>query len=154
MTQYQITMGRQGVQHSEKCGVLESFCRTREAAQNWELELGGFMKEMGLWRGRPSTCLPSDSRPWCLRSCTGMRMSPSRLPSSTASGMADVQVQGEGRDQDANIWRGSRSSIGECDGARKALWIEADRRHLVEVARALGLEGTSPSSTPGVAVKG
>ena len=153
MTQYQITMGRQGVQHSEKCGVLGSFCRTREAAQNWELELGGFMKEMGLWRGRPSTCLPSDSRPWCLRSCTGMRCHHQGT---------EQHSQRNGRRSSAR--RGTRSRRKYLERLEvlnrrvrwspQALWIEADRRHLVEVARALGLEGTSPSSTPGVAVKG
>ena len=33
---------------------------TRDAAQNWECELGGFMKEIGLRRGQASTCLHSE----------------------------------------------------------------------------------------------
>ena len=36
----------------------------------------------------------------------------------------------------------------------RALWIEADPRHVKEVIKALGLEGASPAPTPGVAVKG
>ena len=36
----------------------------------------------------------------------------------------------------------------------RGLWIEADPRHVREVIKALGLEGASPTSTPGVVAKG
>ena len=36
----------------------------------------------------------------------------------------------------------------------RGLWIEADRRHVGEVIKALGLEGASPAPTPEVVAKG
>ena len=46
---------------SGQCGLLRSsLYGTRDAAQNWESELGGFLEEIGLRRGQASTCLYSE----------------------------------------------------------------------------------------------
>ena len=43
---------------SRQCGLLrKSLYGTRDAAQYWECELGGFLEEIGLCRGQASTCL-------------------------------------------------------------------------------------------------
>ena len=43
---------------SQRCGMLKnSLYGTRDAAQNWERELGEFLEEVGLHRGKASTCL-------------------------------------------------------------------------------------------------
>ena len=40
------------------CGLLhQSLYGTRDAAQNWEIELGNFMEGLGFTRGRASRCL-------------------------------------------------------------------------------------------------
>ena len=46
---------------SGQCGLLrKSLYGTRDAAQNWECELGGFLEETGLRRGQASVCLYSE----------------------------------------------------------------------------------------------
>ena len=50
--------GRPG---SRQCGLLRKRLHgTRDAAQNWECGLGGFLEEIGLRRGHASTCLYSE----------------------------------------------------------------------------------------------
>ena len=46
--------GDGGGRGSRQCGLLRY--GTRDAAQNWDCELGGFLEEIGLRRGRASTC--------------------------------------------------------------------------------------------------
>ena len=44
-----------------QCGLLrKSLYGTRDVAQNWECELGGFLGEIGLRRGQASTCWYSE----------------------------------------------------------------------------------------------
>ena len=44
-----------------RVGLLgRSLYVTRDAAQNWKCELGGFLEEIGLRRGQASTCLYSE----------------------------------------------------------------------------------------------
>ena len=46
---------------SRQRGLLrKSLYGTRDAALNWECELGGFLEEIGLRRGQASTCLYSE----------------------------------------------------------------------------------------------
>ena len=46
---------------SRQCRLLrKSLCGTRDAAQNWEYELGSFLKEIVLRKGQASTCLYSE----------------------------------------------------------------------------------------------
>ena len=46
---------------SRQCGLLrKSLYGTRDAAQNWECEFGGFLEEIGLRRGQASMCLYSE----------------------------------------------------------------------------------------------
>ena len=49
---------RDGGGPGRQCGLLRrSLCGTRDAAQNWECDLGGVLEEIGLRKGKASTCL-------------------------------------------------------------------------------------------------
>ena len=57
----ELPEGNGGGPGSRQCGLLrKSLYGTRNAAQNWECELGGFLEEIGLCRGQASTCLYSE----------------------------------------------------------------------------------------------
>ena len=57
----ELPEGDGGGPGSRQCGLLrKSLYGTRDAAQNWECELGGFLEEIGLRRGQASTCLYSE----------------------------------------------------------------------------------------------
>ena len=60
----ELPEGDGGGPGSRQCGLLrKSLYVTRDAAQNWECELGGFLEETGLLRGQASTCLYSEVAP-------------------------------------------------------------------------------------------
>ena len=57
----ELPEGDGGGPGSRECGLLrKSLYGTRDAAQNWECELGGFLEEIGLRSGQASTCLYSE----------------------------------------------------------------------------------------------
>ena len=57
----ELLEGDGGGPGSRHCGLLrKSLYGSRDAAQNWECELGGFLEEIGLRRGQASTCLYSE----------------------------------------------------------------------------------------------
>ena len=63
----ELPEGDVGGPGSRQCGLLrKSLYGTRDAAQNWECELGGFLEEIGLRRGQASTCQDSDEA-WGIR---------------------------------------------------------------------------------------
>ena len=155
----ELPEGDGGGPSSRQCGLLrKSFYGTRDAAQNWECELGGFSEEIGLRRGQASTCLYSEE---------------ARGISTSVHG-DDVTVKGSREDAEWLIRKFKEKfeiktqMIGEAADlvkelqilnrsvrwSSRGLWIEADLRHVREVIKALGLEGASPAPTPGVAVKG
>ena len=54
----ELPEGDGGGPGSRQCGLLKkSLYGTRDATQNWECKLGGFLKEIGLRREKASTCL-------------------------------------------------------------------------------------------------
>ena len=138
---------------SRQCGLLrKSLYGTRNAAQNWECELGGFLEEIGLRRGQASTCLYCEE---------------SRGISTSVNG-DDVTVKASRKDAEWLIQKFKEryeiktQMIGEAVDLNKqlqilnktvrwssrGLWIEADPRHVKEVIRALGLgrRQTSPDA--------
>ena len=57
----ELPEGDGGGPGSRQCGLLrKSLYGDRDAAQNWECELGGFLEVIGLRRGQVSTCLYSE----------------------------------------------------------------------------------------------
>ena len=57
----ELPEGDGGDPGSWQCGLpRKSLYGTRDAARNWECELGGFLEEIGLRRGQASTCLYSE----------------------------------------------------------------------------------------------
>ena len=82
----ELPKGDGGGPGSRQCGLLrKSLCVTRDAAQNWECEFGGFSEEIGLRRRQASTCLCSEeARESVLQSM--VMMSLSRLRGKTLSG--------------------------------------------------------------------
>ena len=57
----ELPEGDGGGPGSRQCGLLRKSLKiTRDAAQNWECELGGFLEEIGLRRRQASTCLYSE----------------------------------------------------------------------------------------------
>ena len=54
----ELPEGDGGGPGSRQCGLLrKSLYVTRDAAQNWECELGGFLEEIGFRKAQASTCL-------------------------------------------------------------------------------------------------
>ena len=186
VSEHEISLGREGVQHwtqarhvqcnfisgrseachlecsvigSRQCGLLrKSLYHTRDAAQNWECELGGFLEEIGLRRGQASTCLYSEGARGIGASVHSddvtviasredpewlIRMFKERYEIKT-------QMIGEAADLDKQFQILNR----KVRWSPRGLWIEADPRHVKEMIRALGLEGVSPAPTLGVAAKG
>ena len=64
----ELPEGDGGGPGSRQCGLLrKSLYVTRDAAQNWECELVGFLEKIGLRSGQASTCLNSEDQrfgPW------------------------------------------------------------------------------------------
>ena len=57
----ELPEGDGGGPGSRQCGLLrKSLYVTRDVAQNWECELGGFLEEFGLRKGQASMCLYSE----------------------------------------------------------------------------------------------
>ena len=156
----ELPEGDGGGPGSRQCGLQrKSLCGTRDAAQNWECELGGFLEEIGLRRGqaKASTCLYSEE-------ARGIRASVHRDDVTVKASREDAewlirkfkekyeiktQMIGEVADLDKQLQILNRTVRWSSPG----LWIDADPRHVKEVIRALGLKGASPAPTPGVAAK-
>ena len=81
----ELPEGDGGGPGSQQCRLLrKSLYGIRDAAQNWERELGGFLEEIGLRRGQASTCLHSEEARRISASVHGSDMS--RLRGQTLSG--------------------------------------------------------------------
>ena len=155
----ELPEGDGGGPGSRQCGLLrKSLYGTRDAAQNWECELGGFLEEIGLRRGQASTCLYSEEARGISASVHGddVTVKASRedaewlIQKFKERYEIKTQMIGEAADLDKQLQILNRT----VRWSSRGLWIEADPRHVKEVIRALGLEGASPAPTPGVAAKG
>ena len=135
---------------SRKCGLLrESLYGTRDAAQNWERELGGFLEEIGLRRGQASTCLNAEEARGISASVHGDDVT---VKASREDGEwlirkfkeryeIKTQMIGEAADLDKQLEILDRT----VRWSSRVLRIETEPRRVKEVIRALGLEGASPS---------
>ena len=155
----ELPEGDGGGPGSLQCGMLrKSFYGTRDAAQNWECELGGFLEEIDLRRGQASTCLYSEEARGISVSVRGddVNVKASRedaewlIRKFKERYEIKTQMVGEAADLDKQLQILSRTVRWNSRG----LWIDADPRHVKEVIKALGLEGASPAPTPGVPAKG
>ena len=155
----ELPEGDGGGPGSRQCGLLrKSLYGTRDAAQNLECELGGFLEEIGLRRGQASTCLCSEEARGISASVHGddVTVKASRedaewlIRKLKEKYKIKTQMIGEAADLDKQLQILNRT----VRWSSRGLWIEADPRHVKEVIRALGLEGASPATTPGVAAKG
>ena len=145
---------------SRQCGLLrKSLFGTRDAAQNWECELGeAFWRRFGLRRGQASMCLYSEEARGISASVHGddVTVKASRedaewlIQKFKKRYEIKTQMIGEAADLDKQLQILNRTVRWRSRG----LWIEADPHHVKEVIRALALEGASPAPTPGVAAKG
>ena len=151
--------GDGGEPGSRQCGLLrKSLYGTREAAQNWECELGGFLEEIGLRRGQASTRLYSEEARGISASVHGddVTVKASRedaewlIQKFKERYESKTQMIGEAVDLSKQLQILNRT----VRWSSRGLWIEADPRHVKEVIKALGLEGASPAPTPGVVAKG
>ena len=144
---------------SRQCGLLrKSLYGTRDAAQNWECELGSFLEEIGLRRGQASTCLHSEEARGISASVHGddVTVKASRedaewlIRKFKERYEIKTQMIGEAVDLNKQLQILNRT----VRWSSRGLWIEADPRHVKEVIKALGLEGASPAPTPRVVAKG
>ena len=116
------------------------------------------MEEIGLRRGRASTCLYAEEARGISASVHGddVTVKASREDAEWLirkfKGRYEIKTQmiGEAADLDKQLQILNRT----VRWSSRGLWMEADPRHVKEVIRALGLEGVSPAPTPGVAAKG
>ena len=121
---------------------------TREAAQNWESELEGFLEGTGLRRGQASTCLNAEEARGISASvhADDVTVKASRedgewlIRKFTERYEFETQIIGEAADLDKLLQILNRT----VRWSSRGLWIEADPRHVKEVIRAFGLEGASP----------
>ena len=127
-----------------QCGLLKkSLYGTRDAAQNWECELGGFLEESGLRRGQASTCLYSEESRGISASVHGdnVTVKTSREDAEWLirkfNERYEIQTQMIGEAADLELQVPNRT----VRWSSRGLWIEADPRHVREVIKALGLEG-------------
>ena len=144
---------------SRQCGLLrKSLYGTRDAPQNWECELGGFLEEIGLRRGQASKCVYSEEARGISASVHGddVTVKASREDAEWLIRQLKeryeikTQMIGEAADLDTLLQIRNRT----VRWSSRELWTEADPRHVKEVIKALGLEGASPAPTPGVVGKG
>ena len=151
----ELPEGDGGGPGSRQCGLLgKSLYGTRDAAQNWECELGGFLEEVGLRRGQASTCLYSEELRGISASVLGADVTV-KASREDAEWLIEeryeikTQMIGEAADLDKQLQILNRT----VRWSSRGFWTEADPRHVKEVIKALGLEGASPAPTPGVAAK-
>ena len=140
----------------DRCGVLRaSLYGTRDAARNWEQELGNFLNTLGLEKGGASTCLFRDSAKGICAAVVGddVTCKASRQQAEDiverVKEKFEVKIQMIGQDADLSKRGAVLNRI--IKWGRHGISIEADPRHQVEVIRALGLESANPVTTPGVA---
>ena len=155
----ELPEGNGGGPDSRQCGLLrKSLYGTRDAAQNWECELGGFLEEIGLRKGQASTCLYSEEARGISASVHGddVTVKASRedaewlIQEFKKRYEIKTQMIGEAADLDKQLQILNRT----VRWSSRGLWIEADPRHVKEVIKALGLERATPAPTPGVVAKG
>ena len=140
---------------SRQCGLLrKSWYGTRDDAQHWEGELGGFLKEIGLRKGQAST------RQHCKKRARRISASVHVDDVTVKASREDAewlirkfkeryeiktQMTREAADLDKQLQILDRTVRWNSRGLR----IEADPRHVREVVKALGLEGASPALRQG-----
>ena len=137
---------------SRQCGLLRKrLYGTRDAAQNWECELGGFLEEVGLRRGQASKCLYFEELRGISASVHGDDVSV-KASREDAEWLIrkfkeryeiKTKMIGEAADLDKQLQILNRT----VRWSSRGLWPEADPRHVKEVIKALGLEGASPAPT-------
>ena len=148
----ELPEGDGGGPGSQQCGLLrKSLYGTRDAAQNWECKLGGFLEEIGLRKGQASTCRHSEKARGISASVHGDDVSV-KASREDAEWLIrkfkeryeiKTQMIGEAADLDKQQQILNRTERWSSRG----LWTEADPRHVKEVIKALGLEGASPAPT-------
>ena len=155
----ELPEGDGGGPRSRQCGLLRrSLYGTRDAAQNWECELGGFLEEIGLRRGQASICLYSEEARGISASVRGddVTVKASREDAEWLirkfKERYEIKTQMIG--EAADLYKQLQILNRTVRRSSRGLWIEADPRHVKEVIRALGLGSASPAPTPGVAAKG
>ena len=117
----ELPEGDGGGPASRQCGLLrKSLYGTRDAAQNWECELGGFLEEIGLRRGQASTCLYSEEARGISASFHGDDVT---VKASREDAEWLIPI-GEGADVDKHLQILNRTVLWSSRG----LWIEADPR--------------------------
>ncbi len=137
----------------DKCGLLRvSLYGTRDAAQNWEEEVGRALKEFGLSQGRSTPCAYRHDKknlPVAVHGddifFTGTRANVEWLMGRIKSRYeirGQVIGEAKGLAKELNIF--NRSARWTAHGIE----IEAEPRHAKEVIQALGLEGSNPVATP------
>ena len=140
------------------CGLLKaSLYGTRDAAANWELELGGFLSSIGLKKGKGSPCLLTNAEGTISAGVHGDDVVVAASRRDAAKILSQFQVKYETKHQ----MLGSHPDLAK-EGSilnRKLTWtsrgirMEADPRHAREVVVALGLDRGNGVSTPCAAEK-
>ena len=138
----------------DRCGLLRvSLYGTRDAAQNWDEEIGGYFVNMGFVRGKGSTCMYNFKSKGLKAAIhgdditvTGRRAEVDRMIHEMQDRYeVKVQIMGEAPDLAKEVKILNRTLRWE----RKGISIEADQRHAREVVEALELWGAQPVATPG-----
>ena len=136
------------------CGMLNvSLYGARDAAQNWEEELGGYLMSLGFVKGKGSACMYRHPARQIRAAVHGDDLAAScerKQAEWLKKVMADryeVRTQTMGADKDLSkelkmLNRSFRWS-------KQGIWIEADPRHVKEILKALELENCQSVSTPG-----
>ena len=138
----------------DMCGMLNvSLYGTRDAAQNWEEELGGFLLSLGFIKGRGSTCMYRHPARQIKAAVHGDDLAAScerKQAEWLTKVMKDryevrTQMMGADRDLDKELKLLNRSFR----WSKQGIWIEADPRHVKEILKDLELDNCQTVSTPG-----
>ena len=156
-----IELPEEDYQHGdeEKCGKLNvSLYGTRDAASNWEAELGGFLEGIGFKKGRGSSCLLNGVAMDASGAVHGddcIIEAPRKQAETILRRFKDKyevkhQMIGQHYDLDKTAQILNRTLTWTEDGIR----IEADPRHAKEIISAMGVERGNGVSSPMAADRG
>ena len=137
----------------DKCGLLlQSLYGTRDAALNWERELGGFMESIGFKKGRASRCLYYNDELKAAAAVHGddVTISARRTDAEWIKRQfeAKYEIKSQHVGQDADLAKEASILNRKVKWTSEGVQIEADPRHAAEVIRALGLEKANSVVTP------
>ena len=155
----ELPEGDGGGPGSRQRGLLrKSLYGTRDAAQNWECKLGGFLEKIGLRTRQASKCFYCEEARRISASVHGDGVTVKASREDAGWLIQKFKEKFEIKTQMIGEAAGLNKQIQILDRtvrwSSRGLWIEADLRHVKQVIRALGLEGASSAPTPGVAAKG